>query len=208
VEERGSWPPLRGGTTPHGGPNLSGCNSERRYRLNKATSSNTDRQTDSDLARNAISLDPRSCGDVVSAWRQPRGARTRDAPRVILQSMCVRVPHVVVLPIATSASVLCPSNLHPKVTVLCRVNACWSNHPASHVWARGLPSDHPPIYPRVLSPVEHENGYARVNGDSGGKPPQGSAGSWCDDPKCVGFDWDANHTEGATVATNGCAVRL
>jgi hypothetical protein len=37
-----------------------------------------------------------------------------------------------------------------------------------------------------------------------GKPPEGTPGSWCDDPKCIPFEWDENHVEGKGVSAIGC----
>ena len=37
-----------------------------------------------------------------------------------------------------------------------------------------------------------------------GKRPQGQKGSWCDDPACIRFEFDATHTVGPDVAAVGC----
>ena len=37
-----------------------------------------------------------------------------------------------------------------------------------------------------------------------GKPPEGTPGSWCDDPKCIPFEWDGNHVKGKDVSAIGC----
>jgi hypothetical protein len=38
------------------------------------------------------------------------------------------------------------------------------------------------------------------------KPPEGHPGSWCDDPHCTSFKFDAQHVKGPDVKTIGCSV--
>ena len=33
---------------------------------------------------------------------------------------------------------------------------------------------------------------------------EGTAGSWCDDPKCIPFEFDAQHANGSDVGAVGC----
>ena len=33
---------------------------------------------------------------------------------------------------------------------------------------------------------------------------EGTAGSWCDDPKCIPFEFDAQHANGSDVSAVGC----
>jgi hypothetical protein len=44
--------------------------------------------------------------------------------------------------------------------------------------------------------------------DECGRPPKGSAGSWCElPPNCTTFSWDANHVRGPDLSTpGGCAA--
>ena len=32
-----------------------------------------------------------------------------------------------------------------------------------------------------------------------GKPPEGTSGSWCDDPTCIPFEWDDDHVKVRTA---------
>eukprot|EP00928_Gymnodinium_smaydae_P086791 TRINITY_DN71218_c0_g1_i1.p1 TRINITY_DN71218_c0_g1~~TRINITY_DN71218_c0_g1_i1.p1 ORF type:complete len:599 (-),score=106.27 TRINITY_DN71218_c0_g1_i1:288-2030(-) len=42
--------------------------------------------------------------------------------------------------------------------------------------------------------------------DQCGKAPKGQSGSWCDDPACIAFAWDADHVQGSDLATVGCDI--
>ena len=33
---------------------------------------------------------------------------------------------------------------------------------------------------------------------------EGTSGSWCDDPKCIPFEFDAQHANGSDVSAVGC----